>query len=293
MSRNPPEQVSSTVRRWQLTEALRRMREEAGLTVEQAATELGKMGGRWSRAKISRIENRTQGFKIREIEQLLTLYQADARTRATLLDFAESANERGWWVAYRKDIPEELHPFLNLEAALVALRQFETTLVPGLFQTGEYARTLVRTIYPDLSEVELERRVAARLARQQILARERAPQIHVILDQHVLTRPVGGSPVMAAQLRRLVELARSPHITIQVVPASVGAYTGLEGPFAILTLPEPVPDIGYVEGVGGAAYLDSPDDVRSCTLRFGILTGQALSPAQSVNLIAATAKGFE
>jgi len=175
----------------------------------------------------------------------------------------------------------------------VASRQFETLLVPGLLQTAEYARTLVTGIHPGLAEDEVERRVAARITRQQILTRTTPPHLHVILDAGVLERPVGTPLVMRNQLRRLAEATDTSNITIQVLPKSVGASPALEGSFSILTLPDPIPDVGYFEGPGRAVYIEDRDDVRAYTLRFGILTEQSLSQADSVALITEVAKGYE
>ena len=286
--------VSATVRRWQLTETLRQLREQARLTHDQVVAELRTGQGKWSRPKLSRIENREQGVKPREVEQLLDVYGVtDQALRDWLVELASTAHERGWMVDIRKNLPQDFHAFLNWEVALVARREFETLLVPGLLQTGEYARTLVTGIHPDLAEDEVERRVAARITRQQILTRTTPPHLHVILDAGVLERPVGTPLVMRNQLRRLAEATDGPNITIQVLPKSVGASPALEGPFSILTLPDPIPDVGYSEGPGRAVYIEDRDVVRAYTLRFGILTEQSLSQADSVALITDAAKGYE
>ena len=286
--------VSATVRRWQLTETLRQLREQARLTHDQVVAELRTGQGKWSRPKLSRIENREQGVKPREVEQLLDVYGVtDQALRDWLVELASTAHERGWMVDIRKNLPQDFHAFLNWEIALVARREFETLLVPGLLQTGEYARTLVTGIHPGLAEDEVERRVAARITRQQILTRTTPPHLHVILDAGVLERPVGTPLVMRNQLRRLAEATDGPNITIQVLPKSVGASPALEGPFSILTLPDPIPDVGYSEGPGRAVYIEDRDVVRAYTLRFGILTEQSLSQADSVALITDAAKGYE
>ncbi len=295
MSQDRSGTVSSIVRRWQLAETLRRLREEAGLTLDQAAERLREGPGRWSRAKLSRFENRVQTPKPREVEQLLDVYGvADPKTRTLLLELAGTANERGWWLAYRRDLPQDFHPYLSMEVDAVAIRTFETMLIPGLLQTPDYTRALVNGINPGLPPDEVERRVAARMARQQILIREENPlQFHAILDQGILERLVGRPLVMRNQLRRLAEASESSNIIIQVLPKSAGAHPGMEGPFTILTLPEPVPDIGYTEGIGGSVYLERPDHVRVCTMRFAILTKMALSPEESVDLIVKVAKDYE
>jgi len=209
---------------------------------------------------------------------------ADFRTRDPIC---------GWVLKVRGDLPEEFHRFLDLEVALVARRNFETLLVPGLLQTTEYARALIAGIHPGLAEDEVERRVAARITRQQILTRTTPPHLHVILDAGLLERPVGTPVVMRNQLRRLAEATGAPHITIQVLPKSVGASPALEGPFSILTLPEPIPDVGYSEGPGRAVYIEDRDDVRAYTLRFDLLTEQSLSQTDSVKLITNAAKDYE
>lgn len=286
--------VSATVRRWQLAETLRQLREQAQLTHDQVIAELRKGQGKWSRPKLSRIENREQGVKPRDVAQLLDVYGVtDQDQRAWLVELASTAHERGWVVGIRKNLPEDFHTLLNWEVALVARRQGETLLVPGLLQTAEYARALVTGIRPDLTEDEVERRVAARITRQQILTRAAPPNLHVILDAGVLERPVGALLVMRNQLRRLAESADAPHITIQVLPKSVGASPALEGPFSILTLPDPMLDVGYSDGPGRGVYIEDRDDVRECTLRFGILIEQSLSQADSVKLITDVARGYE
>ncbi len=286
--------ASATVQRWQLTETLRQLREQAHLTHDQVIAQLRQGQGKWSRPKLSRIENREQGVKAREVEQLLDVYGVtDQSLRGWLIELAGTAHERGWMVGIRKNVPQDFHALLNWEAALVARRQFETLLVPGLLQTAEYTRALITGIHPDFTDGEIARGVAARLARQQVLTRASPVQFHVILDAGVLERPVGTPLVMRNQLRRLAEATEAPHITIQVLPKSVGASPALEGPFSILTLPDPMPDVGYTEGSGRAAYIEDRDGVRAYTLRFGIFTDRALSPADSVQLITDAALGYE
>lgn len=286
--------ASAAVRRWQIAETLRQLREDAGLTHDETIAKLHKGPGTWSRPKLSRIENREQPVKSREMEQLLDLYGVtDQKLRQWLIDLAGMPHERGWFTDIRKHMPEQFHRFLDWEVALVASSQFETLLVPGLLQTAEYARALISSIEQGLIEEEVERRVMARMARQQILTRQNPPQLHVILDAGLLERPVGTGHVMRNQLRRLIETTEAPHITIQILPKSAGAGPALEGPFSVNTLPEPIPDFGYAEGPAHTAYIDNRDEVRALTLRFGILTEQAMSHAESVQLLTEAAHGYE
>ncbi len=242
--------------------------------------------GAWSRSKLGRIETRAQGVRIREIEQLLDLYNVtDAALRVWLLDLAATAQERGYWLAIRKDLPEDFHGFLSVEAALVALRQFETMLVPGLLHTADFTRALINGANPGLAGDVVERRVMARLARQQILTRASPLHFHVILDEAVLERPVGTPAIMRNQLRYLIDESTADHITIQVLPKAAGASPAMDGPFSVLTLPEPIPDFGHAEGPGGAVYIEDRSDVRACIVKLGILTERALSQANSVDVI--------
>ncbi len=294
MSQDSSDVVSATVRRWQLTETLRQLREGAGLTIEQAVERLRAGGGTWSRSKLGRIETREQGVKPQEVERLLDLYQVtDPSLRGWLLDLAATASERGYWRAIRNEVPEDFHDFLRVEAALVALRQFETMAVPGLLQTPDFTRALINGATPGLAADVVERRVMARMTRQQVLSRPTPLEYHVIIDEAILERPVGTPAIMRNQLRRLVEETPQGHVTLQVLPKSAGASPAMDGPFSVLSLPEPIPDFGYSEGLGGAVYIEDREIVRMCIVNWGILTERALSQADSVDLITEAAKGYE
>ncbi|ONI77188.1 transcriptional regulator [Actinosynnema sp. ALI-1.44] len=294
MSQDNTDVASATVRRWQLTEALRRMREEAGLTIDKAVEQLlAARAGKWSSAKLSRIENREQGVQSRDVVVLLDLYRVtDPDTRAWLVDLALNAHERGYWRAIRKDHPDDFHGFLSVEAALVALRQFETMLVPGLLQTIDFARAVIKGINPELTPDVVERRAMARMTRQQVITRANPLRYHVVLEESILERQIGSPTVMRNQLRRLIDEAGTDHITVQVLPKSTGAGPALEGPFSILTLPDPVPDFGYAEGPGGGAYMEDPEKVRERTISWGAITERALPEADSVRLIEEAANSY-
>jgi transcriptional regulator with XRE-family HTH domain len=288
------EDGGSAVSRWQLAETLRGLREEIGFTHDQVIAELKKGQGTWSRPKLSRIENKEQRVKPPELKQLLDVYDLrDGTIRQWLFELADTPRARGWVSDIRKHLPQEFHRFLDWEVELVALRKFETLLVPGLLQTPEYARAIISGINPGLTEYEVEQRVMARIARQQILGRAKPPRLHVILDVGVLERPVGGPSVMRNQLRHLIEAAETTNVTIQILPKAVGASPALEGPFSILSLPEPVPDFGYAEGPEHDAYIEDREKVRAFTLRFGMLTEQSLSQADSVSCLAEVSQSYD
>ncbi|WP_231974096.1 DUF5753 domain-containing protein [Pseudonocardia sp. HH130630-07] len=249
-------------------------------------TALREAGANWTRPKLSRIENREQAVKPREAEVLLDIYAVtDPEVRNRLIGLASAPRDRGWIADIRRSLPPQFHRYVDWESVVVACRHFQTLVIPGLLQTPEYARGLISGITPELSEDEVERRVAARMVRQQILTRARPPQLHVILDEGVLERPIDSPRTMHKQIRRLIEAAESPSTTVQILPKSVGASPALEGPFSILTLPDPIPDMGYTEAPTGAAYLEDRDAVRDLTLRWGSLTDRAMTPDLSAAFI--------
>ncbi|MFJ2175552.1 helix-turn-helix domain-containing protein [Streptomyces sp. NPDC087851] len=283
---------TSVVRRWQLAASLKALREGADLTQEAAIERLEPLPGRWSRSKLSRIENREHNIKPREVEQLLDVYGVtDTRLRDGLVALAASSSERGWWISFVDALPRDIQPLLSIEDSLVELWSFQPQLVNGLLQTAEYARAVMLAAAPgECSPEELERKVAARMIRQHVLQRQPAPKAHFIYDEAVLDHVIGDEEVMRGQLRKLLSVAESPNISIQVLRRDVGGSPGLEGPFSILTLPAPMPDIGYTEGPAGMFYIEDREHVRAWTLRFGILTELALSRAESRDLIAEAAK---
>ncbi|QWF80612.1 helix-turn-helix domain-containing protein [Amycolatopsis sp. CA-230715] len=285
----------SIVRRWQLAATVKVLREQANLTQDEAVERLREHGGNWSRSKLSRVENREHNIKPREIEQLLTAYGIDdSETLAELTQLAIDSRKRDWWHQYQGSTPKVVQPLLSLETGLVALRDFQNQLIHGLLQTSDYARALMMSISPGAFDPgQLELGVAARMARQQILTKENPPDLHFILDELILHRLVGDPIVMHHQLRKLLQVTENPNVTIQILPKDTGGSPGLEGPFTLLTLPEPIPDIGYFEGSPGTIYIEDRERVRSWTLRFGMLTERALSRKESAEVITEAMRQYQ
>ncbi len=287
---------NSFVRRWQLAAALKDFREKADLTQEQAVTELRRRGGRWSESKLSRVENHQHGIRPHEVEQLLDTYGVvDPAAREPILALASRARERGWRTTYGADLPEPFRTLVSLEGGVTTIRDFQTMLVPGLLQTADYMRAVIEAVDPAAtSPIKLEHRVARRMTRQHILRRPEPPTYHVILDEGVLRRTVGRRSVMRDQLRKLADVAPEPHMSIQILPLDAGGGAGLEGPFTLLTLPTPAPDVLYGEGaVTGMVFVEDRERTRMCMLRFGMLSQLALSRADSLEMINEAAKSYE
>ena len=276
-----------TVLRMMLGSQLRRFRETAGVTPEQAAYEI-----RASRSKISRMEHGRVGFKGRDVNDLLTLYGVhDEQIRTRMLAFAEQASTPGWWSKYDDVLPDWFEAFLGLEGAASVIRTFELQFVYGLFQTEDYARAVTLLGNKTASAEEIDRRVSVRLKRQAVLAGPEPPQVWSVMDEAVLRRPVGGRTVMRAQLAHLIEVASQPRVTIQVVPFARGGHAAAGGSFTVLRFAEPeVPDIVYIEQLTSALYLDSREDVDHYLEVMNELSTEALAPARSAALLAEVTK---
>jgi len=252
-----PRSAGPTVQRLVLGGHLRRLREEAGMTTERAATSI-----RGSHSKISRMEHGRVGFKERDIADLLTLYgvgQGDERE--ALLSLAREASTPGWWHGYADILPHWVEPYFGLEAAASFIREYELQFVPGLLQTGEYASAVIR-LGNLPSEDEVERRARARISRQEILHREHPPKVWAVLDEGALRRVIGGPRVMREQLLHLIDMCDHPAVTLQILPFSAGAHRAMGGPFTILRYTEPdLRDVVYIEQLTSALYLDKPTEV--------------------------------
>ncbi|MGD0066919.1 MAG: helix-turn-helix transcriptional regulator [Streptosporangiaceae bacterium] len=248
-----------TVQRLVLGSTLHRLRDSRGITAEQAADAI-----RGSHSKISRMEHGRVGFKERDVGDLLTLYGVtDSEERAALLNLARQANTPGWWHAYSDILPTWLEAYVGLEAAASVLRTYEVQLVPGLLQTEDYARALIRQ-GSAATEEEIARRGELRASRQEILRRPDAPQLWAVVDEGALRRPVGSTEVVRRQLRHLIEVTDHPAITLQVLPFQAGAHAAMGGPFTILRFAEPdLADVVYIEQLTSALYLDKPIEVDS------------------------------
>jgi transcriptional regulator with XRE-family HTH domain len=271
------------VRRRRLASELRRLREVANLTIDEVAEKL-----ECSASKISRIETGHVGVTPRDSRDMLELYGVVGERSDALVQLAREARQRGWWHSYNEVFTGA---FVGLEADSSTLRAFQALLVPGLLQTEKYARAVIKAMRPDAEETEIQQRVAARLARQRLLADPNPPHFWAVIDEAVLHRVVGGSAVMAEQFAKLREFAQLPHVTLQVVPFGAGAHAGMEGPFLIVGFPEQAdPDVVYVDSSVDGAYLETAPEVRRYTLMFDHLRAAALNPEDTVKEIVRAAR---
>jgi transcriptional regulator with XRE-family HTH domain len=278
--------LSPTVAQRRLARELRRLRLDAGFTIEQAAEKL-----ELSPSTISRMETAQVGVKRRDVRELLDLYEVTGAQREHLLRLAGESRQHAWWHEF-KDLPNL--PLASLEAGAASIWQYSALLIPGLLQTEEYAREVLRKIRLDATRDDIERRLRLRMKRQALLTDENAPQFWAVLDEAVLRRRVGGRQVVRRQLERLIDATELPSVTLQVLPFASGGHAAMDGEFTILKYPEPAdPDVVFIENTGGDVYLEDPDVTRRYTSIFDHLRATALDPAESVRILAATKDELE
>ncbi|MCX5172849.1 helix-turn-helix domain-containing protein [Streptomyces antibioticus] len=264
------------------------MREDAGLAQEHAARMLG-----FSPAKLSRIEagkGRRPPTEA-DVRALLTLYEADSHEASVLLRLLRQAGEPGWWQRYDKRLmPEWFDRLVGLQEAATAIRTFEMQYVPGLLQTPAYARAVVERGLPSAPGREVERRVELRTRRTELLHRPDAPQVWAILDESVLLRVLGSRDVMREQLGRLIELARLPHVTVQIVPLDVTHASAPAIPVTYLRFGgADLPDVVYLEQIRSATFLEDRDETEEYRVALDRLADAALQPRESLALLEQTA----
>jgi hypothetical protein len=285
---SPPAEIGdgaragSAVARMMLGGQLRRHREAAGITPDEAGWHI-----RASRAKISRLETGRARCKERDVLDLLGLYSvSDAEVVAGLLVLVSQARTQDWWAGFSDVLPAWFEPYLGMEDSAAVIRAFDLQFVCGLFQTEDYARAVTVLGHRDARVGEIERRVAVRVKRQELLAAADPPRLWAILDEAALRRPVGGTPVMRGQVRRLLEAAEMPAVTLQVLPFSADGHAA-GGTFTILRFAElDVPDVVYVEQLTGATYVDKPDALDYHRDVMNRLASAALAPAATAGFLA-------
>jgi len=280
--------TGSTVPRRQLGRYLRDLRGSQRITVKTAAEKL-----EWSETKVWRIETGQTSLRSHDVELMCRIYAAPPDLTEALMGLAKETKAKGWWHAYGDVIPEGFDVYIGLEEAASQLSAYQTELVPGLLQTEQYARAVIKADNPGVDEAEIDRRVHVRIARQALVRRQTAPpELTVVLNEAILRRPVGGSQVMAAQLGSLADSAGLPNVTLRVVPFRAGLHHGvMSGPFVILRFPrngdghDSEPATVYVDGFTGALYLDKPREVERYATAFESIWSAALDESASRGLI--------
>jgi len=278
-----------TVRRILLGAQLRRLREAKEVTREEAGYHI-----RGSESKISRIELGRVSFKERDVEDLLTLYGVtDEAERAPFLAMVREANQQGWWHSFSEALPNWFQPYIGLEESASLIRTYELQFIPGLLQTEDYARAVITQGNRGVPRDVIDSRVNVRMGRQKLLTRENAPRLWVVIDEAALRRPIGGTKTMKAQIEHLLDLMSQPSLTLQVMPFDFGGHAAEGGAFSILRFPEAdIPDVVYIEVLGGANYLDKREDVDRYMEAMDRLCVDSTTPVRTADVLKKIANGL-
>src|SRR5579862_3810896 len=266
---------------------LRRLRDHAGISRDDAGYHIRASGSKISRMELGRVS-----FKERDVTDLLEFYGiTDPTEREKLVQLTKEANATPWYQKYQDVVPDWFHVFVGLEEAAQLIRVYEVQFVPGLLQTEEYARAVVLQGAPGLDPEEVERRVQLRMGRQKLLGKDSPPRLWAIVDEAALRRPMGGREVLSAQIERLMDAVSEPSITLQILPFRYGGHAADGGSFTIMRFPEAdLPDMVYMEYLTGALYLDKPDEVERYAAVMERLSVAGTSPDRTREILASMLK---
>jgi transcriptional regulator with XRE-family HTH domain len=267
-----------TLRQRELSMRLRRLREGKKLSVGQVADKL-----MCSATKVSRIETGARRVSLRDVRDLGQIYGVSEPEIAQLMDLARRAREDGWWAHY-DDLG--VGPYFDLEQEAKAITYYSMSFIYGLLQTDDYARAIIRGVFPLMDDQVLKERVEARMRRQDLLERAGRPRVRVLLDEAVLHRQVGGPKVMSAQLGKIRDIAASEKVIVQIVPFTSGAQSSSDSNMTLFEFAdESVPSIVHIEGLTSAQYMDRRESVERFREMLDNLRDAALSPRESQVLI--------
>jgi hypothetical protein len=226
-----------------------------------------------------------------DVKAMCEVYGADPRATEALTALARETRAKGWWHAYGASIPDYFELYIGFEQAATRLREYNGGAIPGLLQARAYAEGLFRSV--GAPEEEVQRRLAVRIERQQVLIRRRPapPVAEFILGEAALRRTLPEPGAMADQLRLLAKVATLPHVTVRVLPdAAPASYALTAGPFIILDFPtkggRPTePTTVYAEGLTGAWYGDQPGEVATHEAAWNDLAAASLGAEDSMALV--------
>ncbi|MCY1143910.1 helix-turn-helix transcriptional regulator [Actinoplanes sp. Pm04-4] len=269
---------SPTIRRRRLGVELRRHREAARVTIDMVAERLG-----CSTSKVSRIETGHTSATPGDVSAMMDIYGVSEAIKSELVQIAREARQKGWWHPFSTVLTGA---YVGLEAAARSVRTYESQVIPGLLQSKEYAIAVIRAAQSRDSDQEIEQRVRVRMERQSLLIQDDPIDLWVVLDEAVVSRPVGGDEVMRDQLARLITTARLPNVTLQILPFAAGAHAGMDGTFAILEFEEEGDaDVVFTENATGGLFLEKAEELSRYISIFETIRTTALPPEESIGMI--------
>lgn len=266
-----------------LAAALYELRTERKLRGADVASAVGR-----SASWVSRLESGVHPITVQDVMALTPVYEIGRDELEHLTDMARANLREGWWEAYKGDLSKAHSRLIALEAEATTERVAGVgPLVPGIVQTKDYAHAVIEAGPDELTPRQIDQLVGIRQTRQAVLHRADDPlRLSIVLDETVLRRMVGGEKVMREQIWHLIELAKLPRVTIQVLPLGSGAHAAMEGPFTILEFSSPVRPAAYVGTLAGETWIEQPEQVGRFMIAHASLTGLALPPADTISVLA-------
>ena len=256
------------------------------MTVDDVAREL-----MCSTPKISRIETGTRLPTLRDVRDLCRLYRLDDAEQTRLMTIAREAKQQGWWNKF-DDLG--IDSLIGLETEAKRISAHDSSFVPWAFQTEQYARAIIKGIFPRIEDRILDERVTARMTRQEILRSPEPPYLWSLIDESALRRAVGGGRLMREQLSKILEMAATSNVTMQVVPFEAGAHPGLDNTFMLLEFDSSVQSpVVFVENLAGNFYLERDAEIQRYREVLEHLRACALSPANSIKYVEEIRKAHE
>ncbi|MCT9080473.1 helix-turn-helix domain-containing protein [Streptomyces fulvoviolaceus] len=268
-----------TVLQMVLGRRLQELRRAKGLSSQEVGAML-----RQAHTTVIRMEQAKVALKWATVKAMLEIYGVDEAEAEEFLALTDQANEPGWWQSYRDALPSWFAVHVSLENSATHIRGYEPHVVPGLLQTEDYARDVLRLNRPRPTPEELERRVALRLERQALLTRQdpAPPQLWITMDETVLRRPPGGPEVLKAQVEYLIKAMDLPNVTLQVLAFSAGLHPGAFGPFTLFRFPiKDFPDIICTDNLSNAKYSEEQEEVALHREVFDRISAQAMSKGRT------------
>jgi transcriptional regulator with XRE-family HTH domain len=271
-----------TIRSRELGEGLRRAMERAGLSGVQAAHQLD-MSPSW----ISRLLSGKRNVTPVQVAGFLALCRVTGTERDRLLALCEEQHIPAWFQQHGSRLPQQLVTLIDHETKAVAISEFQEPGMPGLLQTGDYARALLSRS-GNVPAEEVEDRVAARLARQSLFSRDQPARFTFYVHEFALRLPVGGPAVMLDQVEHLLRMSKRPFLTLRMVPAALGAHAGMAGAFTLLEFADFRPVV-YLESITSSLFLEQPVEIEAYQRILAALAETALDEEESRKLIATLA----
>jgi transcriptional regulator with XRE-family HTH domain len=273
------------VRQRRVSAELRALRQDRELTCQEVADALD-----WSVSKVSRMETGVRGLFPDDVAAMLGFLKAPSALREELLGLVREG-EKPNWIQIGSGLPKIWKNLIRIENDATALYNYEPLVVPGLLQTAEYARAVIAAGNKEHAEGAVDQLVRTRMGRQTVLSRHDGPTLTVIVDETVLRRPIGDAGVMRGQLLHLLNKMQGSRVELQVVPFSIGANPGLEGPLLIMEFADQ-PTLVHVEIRSANGFLEESPEVHRARVVWRELRSIALSPGDSARLIAEVAGEF-